>query len=45
MYEFSDRELRDLIEGLPKVIYAKEHPPIRVKLLGVRKRLKNQGWK
>ena len=45
MYEFSDRELRDLIDNLPRVVYAKEHPPIRVKLLGVRRRTKYRRWK
>lgn len=35
MYEFSDRELRDLIESLPPVLYARMRP-IRVTLRGVR---------
>lgn len=42
MYEFSDRELRDLIESLPKVIHAKQHPYIKVKLLGVKSLLMKQ---
>lgn len=42
MYEFSDQELRDLIDSLPRVLYAKQHPHIRVKLLGVKSLLQKQ---
>ena len=30
------RELQDLIDGLPRVIHARVHPPIRVRLLGLK---------
>lgn len=40
MYEFTDQELRDLIWSLPPVFHAKLHPPIRVKLLGVKELLR-----
>ena len=39
-YEFSMQELQDLIDGLPPMLYAREHPRVRVRLLG----LKSIGW-
>jgi len=45
MYEFTDRELRDLIDSLPRVVYARQHPPIRVHLLGVKQWLKTRRLK
>jgi len=42
MYEFTDRELRDLIDHLPRVIYAKQRPRTRIVLHGMKAWLANK---
>lgn len=41
-YEFTARELQDLIDGLPRVLHLKHYAPIRVRLLGVKEMLRRR---